>query len=45
MDPEKLGLKAQGFACICLDKHHSLNLSAEALIKSGTGVIAAKNLH
>ncbi|WP_299978988.1 hypothetical protein [Desulfobacula sp.] len=28
-----------------LDKHHSVNLTAQALIKSGTGVIAAKNLH
>jgi len=28
-----------------LDKHHSVNLTAKALIKSGIGVIAAKNLH
>ncbi|MCK5695248.1 MAG: hypothetical protein KAH62_01355 [Desulfobacula sp.] len=28
-----------------LDKQNSVNLTAEALIKSGTGVIAAKNLH
>ena len=28
-----------------LDKHHSVNLTAKALIQSGTGVIAAKNLH
>lgn len=28
-----------------LDKHHSVNLTARALIKSGTGVIAARNLH
>ena len=28
-----------------LDKHDSVNLTAEALIKSGIGVIAAKNLH
>ena len=28
-----------------LDKHHSVNLTARALIKSGTAVIAAKNLH
>ncbi len=28
-----------------LDKHHSLNLTAMALIRSGTGVIAAANLH
>ncbi len=28
-----------------LDKHYSVNLTAQALIKSGTGVIAAKNLH
>ncbi len=28
-----------------LDKHQSVNLTAQALIKSGTGVIAAQNLH
>ncbi|MCP3875303.1 MAG: hypothetical protein GY699_19385 [Desulfobacteraceae bacterium] len=28
-----------------LDKHHSVNLSAQALIKSGIGVVAAQNLH
>ncbi len=28
-----------------LDKHHSVNITAKALIKSGIGVIAAKNLH
>ena len=28
-----------------LDKHHSVNLTAQALIKSGTGVIPAANLH
>jgi len=28
-----------------LDKHNSVNLTAQALIKSGTSVIAAKNLH
>ncbi len=28
-----------------LDKHNSVNLTAQALIKSGIGVIAAKNLH
>lgn len=28
-----------------LDKHNSLNLTARALIKSGTGVVAAQNLH
>ncbi len=28
-----------------LDKHHSVNLTAQALIKSGVGVTAAKNLH
>jgi len=28
-----------------LDKHHTLNLTAQALIKSGTGVVAAQNLH
>ncbi|MCK5163132.1 MAG: hypothetical protein KAQ72_05420, partial [Desulfobacula sp.] len=28
-----------------LDKQHSVNLTARDLIKSGTGVIAAKNLH
>lgn len=28
-----------------LDKHHSVNLTAQALIKSGTGVVAAQNLH
>ncbi len=28
-----------------LDKHNSVNLTARALIKSGIGVIAAKNLH
>ncbi len=28
-----------------LDKHQSVNLTAQALIKSGTGVVAAKNLH
>lgn len=28
-----------------LDKHHSVNLTAQALIKSGLEVIAAKNLH
>ncbi|MBU8849840.1 MAG: hypothetical protein KOO64_09870, partial [Desulfobacterales bacterium] len=28
-----------------LDKHYSVNLTAQALIKSGTSVIAAKNLH
>jgi hypothetical protein len=28
-----------------LDKHHSLNLTARALIKSGINVIAAGNLH
>ncbi len=28
-----------------LDKHHSVNLTAQALIKSGIGVIAAQNLH
>jgi len=28
-----------------LDKHQSANLTAAALIKSGTGVIAAQNLH
>lgn len=28
-----------------LDKHHSVNLTAKALIKSGIGVTAAKNLH
>ncbi|RLC18712.1 MAG: hypothetical protein DRH93_16320 [Deltaproteobacteria bacterium] len=28
-----------------LDKQHSVNLTAKELIKSGTGVIAAKNLH
>ncbi len=28
-----------------LEKHHSVNLSAQALIKSGVGVIAAQNLH
>jgi hypothetical protein len=28
-----------------LDKHNSVNLTAQALIKSGTGVIAAQNLH
>jgi len=28
-----------------LDKHHSVNLTAKALIKSGISVIAAKNLH
>jgi len=28
-----------------LDKHSSVNLTAQALIKSGTGVIAAQNLH
>jgi len=28
-----------------LDKQDSVNLTAQALIKSGTGVIAAKNLH
>jgi hypothetical protein len=28
-----------------LDKHHSLNLTAEALIRAGIGVIAASNLH
>ncbi|MBU1343170.1 MAG: hypothetical protein KKE44_08750 [Proteobacteria bacterium] len=28
-----------------LDKHHSVNLTAQALIRSGIGVIAATNLH
>lgn len=28
-----------------LDKHDSVNLTAQALIKSGTGVVAAQNLH
>lgn len=28
-----------------LDKHDSVNLTAKALIKSGTGIIAAQNLH
>ncbi|MCF6248997.1 MAG: hypothetical protein L3J69_16815, partial [Desulfobacula sp.] len=28
-----------------LDKHDSVNLTAQALIKSGTGVFAAQNLH
>ncbi|OQY52683.1 MAG: hypothetical protein B6230_02240 [Desulfobacteraceae bacterium 4572_89] len=28
-----------------LDKHHSVNLTAQALIKAGIGVIAAQNLH
>jgi len=28
-----------------LDKHHSVNLTAQALIKSGLMVIAAQNLH
>ncbi len=28
-----------------LDKHHSVNLTAKALIKSGIGIIAAQNLH
>ena len=28
-----------------LDKQDSVNLTAEALIESGTGIIAAKNLH
>lgn len=28
-----------------LDKHDAVNLTAQALLKSGTGVIAAKNLH
>lgn len=28
-----------------LDKHEAVNLTAQALIKSGTGVIAAQNLH
>ncbi len=28
-----------------LDKHHSVNLTARALIESGTGVIAARHLH
>ena len=26
MDPEKLGLKAQGFACISLDRHRVKNI-------------------
>jgi len=28
-----------------LDKHQSVNLTAQALLKAGTGVVAAKNLH
>ncbi len=28
-----------------LEKHHSVNLSAQALIKSGIGVVAAQNIH
>jgi len=28
-----------------LEKHHSVNLTAEALIRAGIGVVAAKNLH
>ncbi len=28
-----------------LDKHHSVNLTAQALVKSGIGVVAAQNLH
>ena len=28
-----------------LDKHHSLNLTAQALLREGIGVVAARNLH
>lgn len=28
-----------------LDKHHSMNLTAQALLKAGIGVVAARNLH
>ena len=28
-----------------MDKHDSVNRTAETLIRSGTGVIAAQNLH
>ena len=28
-----------------LGKHHSVKLTADALLKSGTGVVAAQNLH
>jgi hypothetical protein len=28
-----------------LDKHHAVNLTAQALIRAGVGVVAARNLH
>lgn len=28
-----------------LDKHHAMNLTAQALLKAGIGVVAARNLH
>ncbi len=38
---DQMGMLEQNY----IDKHDSVNLTAQALIKSGTGVIAAQNLH
>ncbi len=38
---DQMGLLEQNY----LDKNDSVNLTAQALIKSGTGVVAAQNLH
>ncbi len=41
MDSDLMGALETNY----LDKHHSVNLTAQALIQSGIGVMAAKNLH